>query len=159
LRAKGRVLELCPLMQERIIGRRGSRAERGRFASAFPAARAACGRRLWALLAGALLTGALLAGCSTAGDNPFTVFADPGKYEFYSCDQITAQRKHWSTREQELRTLMTKAEQDTGGVIVNVLAYKADHVAASEELKVLEATARSKNCETPANWRSNSAVR
>ena len=45
---------------------------------------------------------------------------------------------------------MTRAEQDTGGVIVNVLAYKADHVAASEELKVLEATARSKNCDTPA---------
>jgi hypothetical protein len=120
----------------------------------FLAATTASGRRLCALLAGALL-----AGCSAAGDNPFTVFADPGKYEYYSCDQITVQRKHWSTREQELRTLMTKSEQDTGGVIVNVLAYKADHVAASEELKVLEATARSKNCETPANWRSNSAVR
>jgi hypothetical protein len=154
LRAKGIVLELGPLMQERIAERRGSRAERGCFASVLLAATTASGRRLFALLAGALL-----AGCSTAGDNPFTVFADPGKYEFYSCDQITAQRKQWSTREQELRTLMTKAERDTGGVIVNVLAYKADHVAASEELKVLEATARSKNCETPANWRSNSAVR
>ena len=107
----------------------------------------------------ALLVGAFLAGCSSAGDSPFTVFADPGKYEYYSCDQITAQRKHWSTREQELRTLMTKSEQDTGGVIVNVLAYKADHVAASEELKVLESAARSKNCDTPANWRSNTAIR
>jgi hypothetical protein len=141
-------------MQERIVERRGSRAERGCFASAFVAASTASGHRLCVLLAGAFL-----AGCSTAGDNPFTVFADPGKYQFYSCDQITAQRKHWSTREQELRTLMTKAEQDTGGVIVNVLAYKADHVAASEELKVLEATARSKNCETPANWRSNTTIR
>jgi len=148
------VSELCPLMQERIAERGGSRAERGCFASAFLAARSASGRRLFALLAGALL-----AGCSAAGDNPFTVFADPGKYEYYSCEQITAQRRHWSTREQELRTLMTKSEQDTGGVIVNVLAYKADHVAASEELKVLEATARSKNCETPANWRSNTTIR
>jgi hypothetical protein len=154
LRAKGIVLELGPLMQERIAERRSSRAERGCFASVFLAATSASGHRLCALLAGALL-----AGCSAAGDNPFTVFADPGKYEYYSCEQITAQRKHWSSREQELRTLMTKSEQDTGGVIVNVLAYKADHVAASEELKVLEATARSKNCETPANWRSNSAVR
>jgi hypothetical protein len=154
LRAKGMVSELRPLMQQRIAERRGSRAERGCFASVLLAATTVSGRRLCALL-----TGALLAGCSAAGDNPFTVFADPGKYEYYSCDQITAQKKHWSTREQELRTLMTKSEQDTGGVIVNVLAYKADHVAASEELKVLEATARSKNCETPANWRSNSAVR
>ena len=154
MRAKGIVLELGPLMQQRIAERRGSRAEPGCFASVFLAATPASGRRLFALL-----TGAILAGCSSAGDNPFTVFADPGKYEYYSCEQITAQRKHWSSREQELRTLMTKSEQDTGGVIVNVLAYKADHVAAREELKVLEATARSKNCETPANWRSNTTIR
>jgi hypothetical protein len=141
-------------MQHRIAERRGSRAERGCFASAFVAARTASGRRLCALLGAALL-----AGCTTSVENTFTLFADPGKYEFYSCDQITAQRKQWSTREQELRTLMSKAEQDTGGVVVNVLAYKADHVAASEELKVLEATARSKNCETPANWRSNTTIR
>ena len=143
MRAKGMVSELCPLMQQRIAERRGSRAERGCFASAFPAVRSTSARRFCALLAGALLSGALLAGCTTSVENTFTLFADPGKYEFYSCDQITAQRKHWSTREQELRTLMTKAEQDTGGVIVNVLAYKAVDVAASEELKVLEATARS----------------
>jgi hypothetical protein len=107
----------------------------------------------------ALLAAGVLSGCSAGGDNPFTVFADPGKYQYHSCEQIAAQRRNWSNREQELRTLMSKAEQDTGGAVVNVLAYKADHVAASEELKVLEATARSKNCETPANWRSNTAIR
>jgi hypothetical protein len=58
-----------------------------------------------------------------------------------------------------LRELMNKAGQETGGAVVNVLAYKADHVAASEELRVLEAAARSKNCENPANWRSNSTIR
>ena len=73
-------------MQHRIGDRRGSRAERGCFASAFVAARTASGRRLCALLAGALL-----AGCTTSVENTFTLFADPGKYEFYSCDQITAQ--------------------------------------------------------------------
>jgi hypothetical protein len=114
---------------------------------------AAVGRRA------ALLAGFVLAGCSASGDNPFTIFADPGKYLYHSCDQINAQRKHWSAREQELKTLMTHAERDASGVVVNVLAYKADHIAASEELKVLEATARSKNCESPADWRSNSAVR
>ena len=55
--------------------------------------------------------------------------------------------------------LMDKAEQSAGGAVVNVLAYKADHVAAAEELKVLEVAARAKNCDNPANWRSNSAVR
>jgi hypothetical protein len=107
----------------------------------------------------ALWAGAFLAGCSSTGDNPLTLFADPGKYQYSSCEQLAGQRKNWSTREQELRLLMDKAEQGTGGTLVNVLAYKADYVAASEELKVIEKTARSKNCETPENWRSNSVVR
>ena len=54
---------------------------------------------------------------------------------------------------------MDRAEQSAGGAVVNVLAYRADYVAASEELKVLENTARSKNCESPERWSSNSAVR
>jgi hypothetical protein len=116
----------------------------------YPAARVA------ALIAP--LAALVLGGCAGLSDQ-FTVFADPGKYEYYSCDQITAQRKQLSTREQELRALMDKAGQETGGAIVNVLAYKADHVAASEELRVLEAAARSKNCDNPANWRSNSTIR
>jgi len=108
--------------------------------------------------AGALLAAACLSACSSVVNTP-TIFADPGKYQYNTCEQIAGQRKFWSTREQELRTLMDKAEQGTGGAVVNVLAYKADHVAANEELRVLESTARSKNCDNPENWRSNSAVR
>jgi hypothetical protein len=115
-------------------------------------------RRMRGATAVVLAAAVLLAGCGTA-DNPFTVFADPGKYEYYSCDQIVDQRKKLSTREQELRQLMDKAEQSAGGTVVNLLAYRADHVAASEELKVIENAARSKNCESPANWRSGTAVR
>src|SRR5262249_34684916 len=106
------------------------------------------------------LAALLLSACSSLGDNnPFTVFADPGKYEYYSCEQIAGQRKAWVLKEQELRQLMNRADQGTGGAVVNALAYKSDYVAASEELKVLDATARSKNCDTPENWRSNSSVR
>jgi hypothetical protein len=114
--------------------------------------------RKHATLAIALIAGAVSA-CSSAGNNPLTVFVDPGKYQYYSCEQIAANRKHWSTKEQELQALMDKAEQGAGGAIVNVLAYKSDHIAASEEVKVLDVAARAKNCENPANWRSNSAVR
>ncbi len=118
---------------------------------------AASGRRVLLAAAG-VLAGAVLAGCSTGGST-FTVFADPGKYQYYSCEQIAAQIKSWSSREQELRALMEKADQSAGGTVVNLLAYRADHVAATEELKVLDATARGKNCETPANWRSNTVIR
>ena len=110
-------------------------------------------------IAGALLASAFLAGCAATGDSALTLFADPGKYQYSTCEQLAGQRRHWSGREEELRLLMDKAEQSTGGAVVNVLAYRADYVAASEELKVIESAARSKNCDTPGNWRSNSVVR
>src|SRR5882724_2281324 len=111
-----------------------------------------------ATLCAALLAGGLLQACAIS-DNPLTVFADPGKYQYNTCEQIAGQKKTWTTREKELKQLMDKAEQSTGGAVVNVLAYKADHIAALEELKVLEATARSKNCDSPDKWQSNTVVR
>jgi hypothetical protein len=87
------------------------------------------------------------------------VFADPAKYLYYSCDQIAVQLRNWSKREEELRLLMEKAEQGTGGAVVNLIAYKADYVAATEELKLLDKAAREKNCQTPGSWRSNGAIR
>jgi hypothetical protein len=99
-----------------------------------------------ALAVGAALAGASLSACSSMSDNPFTPFADPGTYAYHSCEQIAAQRAGARVREQELKMLMDKAEQSTGGAIVNVIAYQAEYAKARDELKVLEATARSKNC-------------
>ncbi len=106
-------------------------------------------RAVFARGVGGVLAAGLLSACSSAGLGPLTVFADPGKYEFYTCDQIAAQRASWTAREQELKLLMDKASQSTGGAVVNVLAYQADYVSAKEELKVVEATARAKNCPPP----------
>jgi hypothetical protein len=110
-------------------------------------------------IAGVVLAGAVLVGCSSTGDNPVTIFADPAQYQYSTCEQLAGQRKYWTGREQEIRLLMDKADQGAGGAIVNVLAYKADYVAAGEQVKLVEAAARLKNCETPANWRSNSVVK
>ena len=94
----------------------------------------------------ALSIGGSLAACSSAGDNPFTPFADPGTYTYHNCDQIAALQWQWRAREQELKLLMEKAGQSTGGAVVNIIAYQSDYSRARDELKVLEATARSKNC-------------
>jgi len=107
----------------------------------------------------AVLLCVFLAGCSSLGETPAMLFADPGKYQYSSCEQLAAERKTVATREQELKMLMNRAEQGAGGALVNVLAYKADYVAASEELKVLEITARNKHCGSAESWRSNSAIR
>jgi hypothetical protein len=101
----------------------------------------------------------MLSGCATSGDSSVTLLADPGKYQYSSCEQMALQRKTWTTREQELKQLMDRAEQGAGGAVVNALAYKADYVAATEELKMLERAARSKHCASPENWGSSSAIR
>ena len=45
------------------------------------------------------------------------------------------------------------------GAVVSVIAYKSDYLAAQDELKVIDATARDKKCKTPENWSSTSAIR
>jgi hypothetical protein len=95
--------------------------------------------------------GVFFSACSAPTMGPFTVFADPGEYEFHSCEQLAAIRPSLKARAEELKQLMDKAEQSTGGAIVNVIAYKGDYVTATERLKVLDATARDKKCATPAN--------
>jgi hypothetical protein len=96
---------------------------------------------------GGLLVG--LSACSPAAMGPVTVFVDPGKYQFYNCEQIAGQRAYWTNRELELKLLMDKAEQGTGGTVVNVIAYQTDYVTAREEVKVIDTTARAKNCDAP----------
>jgi hypothetical protein len=96
----------------------------------------------------AFILGASLAACSGTV-NEFTVFADPGKYEFYSCEMLAGPRRYWTDREQELKLLIDKAKEGTGGTLVSVVAYQSDYVTAREELKVIEATARIKKCKIP----------
>ena len=100
-----------------------------------------------------------LVGCSSLGGSPMTVFADPAKYQYSTCESLNRQRQAWSSRQEELKQLMDRSEQSAGGSVVNILAYKGDHVSASEELQLIEHAAQAKNCNSGANWPSNSAVR
>jgi hypothetical protein len=97
------------------------------------------------------IMGMFLAACSAPAMGPFTVFADPGEYEFHTCEQLAAVRPNLKARAQDLKLLMDKAEKSTGGTVVNVIAYKADYVTVTEQLKVLDATARDKKCAIPAD--------
>ena len=62
-------------------------------------------------------------------------------------------------KEKDLKLLMEKAKQSTGGSAISVVAYQGDYVNAREELKVIDATARAKKCKLPNEWQSDSAVR
>ena len=107
----------------------------------------------------ALVVSTLLAACTSALESQLTVFADPAKYDYFNCEQLAAQRTARKAREEELKSLMDKAERSTGGAFVNVIAYQTEYVEAREDLKLIEATARAKKCSTPENWQSTSAFR
>src|SRR4029077_1812816 len=107
----------------------------------------------------ALILPMLLAACGTAIQSPMTVFADPGKYEWYSCEQLVPQRKLWEGKEKDLKLLMEKAKQSTGGSAISVVAYQGDYVNAREELQVIDATARAKQCKGQKEGQRASAMR
>ncbi|HEY7299716.1 MAG TPA: twin-arginine translocation pathway signal [Xanthobacteraceae bacterium] len=112
-------------------------------------------RRMLRLLP--LLLCLLAGGCASAVEGPL-FFSDAGKYQYHNCDQLAAAAKAQTAREQELKALIDKAEEGVGGVIVSLMAYKTDYVAVEEELRVIESTARSKHCLTPATWQSNAVI-
>ncbi|HEY2228055.1 MAG TPA: hypothetical protein VGI22_10015 [Xanthobacteraceae bacterium] len=121
---------------------------------------ATAGRRARAAsLAVVFLAVAPLAACSTGSDTGFSLFADPGKYQFHTCAQIAGELKNWSHRRQELKSLMDRADQSVGGSAVGLIAYRGDYVAAGEELDLLQSTARAKNCDQDQAWRSSTAIR
>jgi hypothetical protein len=114
---------------------------------------------LAAVPAGVVLAGAMLAACSSSGDTSFSLFVEPGKYQYHNCVQIAAEMSRWSTRAQELKALMDKADQSAGGAAVGFIAYKAEFVEAGEEVGMLQSAARAKNCEQEQIWRSNTVIR
>jgi hypothetical protein len=107
----------------------------------------------------ALVISTFLAACTSALESHLTVFADPAKYDYHNCEQLAAERTARKAREEELKSLMDKAERGPGGTFVNAIAYQSDYTAVREDLKLLERAAHMKKCGSPDNWQSNSAVR
>jgi hypothetical protein len=119
---------------------------------------AGCGR-LRLLAVAALLIGVPVAGCSSTSDSNFTFLADPGKYQFYTCEQLATDMKSLTQRQSDLKSLMDRADQSAGGTAVGLIAYKTDYINAGEEMKLLDSAARSKGCHQPETWSSSTAVR
>jgi hypothetical protein len=96
--------------------------------------------------------------CSTASNVNVMLFADPGKYEYHTCEQILKAGTAVAAREAKLRELIQKAEQSPGGVLVGTVAYRGEHRTVVEELGVIDTVSRQKKCLTPPTWRSSTAI-
>jgi hypothetical protein len=115
------------------------------------------GERARAAILAPLVLCLVLAGCSHGGEGMLFLI-DPGKYQYHSCEQLATTTKGVAARQQELATLIERAEQGTAGAIVGTIAYKSEYTAVGQDLKLLEATARTKNCVIASTWRSNAVI-
>ena len=66
------------------------------------------------------------------------LFADPGKYEYHTCEQIQAAGQSMATQKKNLKELIDKAERGTGGVVVSTVAYRGQYRTVVEEIEVIE---------------------
>jgi hypothetical protein len=98
------------------------------------------------------------AACSTSSSVDVMLFADPGKYEYHTCEQILKAGHAASAREAKLRELIQKAEQGAAGGLVSTIAYRGEYRTVVEELAVIDSVSRRKNCLTPPSWRSSTAI-
>ena len=73
-------------------------------------------------------------------------YAAPGKYDFLDCQSITERTRIVSARERQLNELMTRANEATGGFVVNAIAYQDDLNTARANLRELRRAAQAKHC-------------
>ena len=96
-------------------------------------------------LLGALECACALAACTSNFDSG-QLLIDPGRYEVFKCDDLAKRWKLVSKREKELRELMARAGQTSGGAVVGALTYRADYDAVVSDEKLLQHEAAAKNC-------------
>ena len=77
-----------------------------------------------------------LTGCGLSTDGAGALFVDPGRYTLYHCDDLAARRKMLIARENELRGLIERAGESTGGAVIGSFAYRSDYDAVLAEEKL-----------------------
>jgi hypothetical protein len=99
-----------------------------------------------------LLVVTTLSGCGSDGVGALMV--DPARYEGFNCKDLAGQWKNLITRENQLRSLINRADEGGGaGEVIGALTYRNDYQTVLEQKKVLQRTAAEKKCQmapTPA---------
>jgi hypothetical protein len=103
------------------------------------------GARYTAGLLGACLLAGTLSSCGVGSLE--MVFVKPGRFDYLGCADIAKTARDTAKREQKLKELIDRAEQESVGVIVAAFSYRSDYLKARGELKMLAQAAQSKNCE------------
>ncbi len=120
--------------------------------------RAGARRRAIGLI-GVIAAGAL-AGCGISEGGLGTLALDPGRYALYHCNDLVARLKALTAREGELRNLMDKANESTGGALIGALSYRTDYETVLSDDKLVRRVAAEKNCAFgPPTYQSDQTIR
>lgn len=108
-------------------------------------------------LAAIISAAAVLTGC--AGHDFEATASRPGKFQYYSCDQLDRRGGELLKRERELTALIDKARQGPGGEIAIALAYQNEYNTVKGDLIAIEQTGTQRNCVLKFRTVSEQAVR
>jgi hypothetical protein len=102
---------------------------------------------------------ALVSSCGMS-DGAGMLFVDPGQYLYYRCDKLAEEQKELVKREKELRQLMERADESTGGAVVGSIAYRSEYDTVLAKEKLLQRQAAEKQCSfvSPAQSQSDQAI-
>lgn len=116
-----------------------------------------CGMRISgaALRATLLIAMTALTACGTSD----MLLVDPGHYSVYHCKDLVAESQNLATREKQLRDLMDKASEGTGGTIIGAFSYRTDYETVLEQQKLLKRTAAEQKCELTPSYNSDRIIR
>ena len=92
--------------------------------------------------------GLATATAACAGDAAEQLLVRPGRFDYLSCPEIAKTRETAAKREQELKTLIERAEKESFGVLMAAASYRGDYLQAQGQQKMLAEVARQKNCAT-----------
>jgi hypothetical protein len=124
---------------------------RARIRSGAPATPRRHARALRGVLAAALLC-ATLGGCAGGIESVYSsgFWAQPGKYDFIKCPEIARRMAGDSAAESNLSNLMSRADQDPAGPVINLMVYRSQLEQIRADKRVLEQTSREKGCKAPS---------
>lgn len=86
----------------------------------------------------------LVAGC--AGEPAEQLFIQPGRFDYMDCPEILRLTQVTAKREQDLRTLIERAEREPVGKVLAVPSYRGDLLKAQGEQKMLAEVLARKQC-------------
>jgi len=100
----------------------------------------------------------MVASCGT-DNGPGALFVDPGRYDAYHCNDLAARWKALLEREKQLRNLIDRAQEGSGGALIGTMAYGPDYDSVLTEKKLVQRRATELKCELVPVYQSDQTIR